>query len=68
MHAAINIENNMVPWVEVTSCSKDNRKKCFRGRAFLLFISASKSQMPIMELDFEADKPRMNAELRVIIG
>ena len=30
-------------------------------------ISAYKSQMTFMGLDFEAHKPRMNAELRVIM-
>ena len=32
------------------------------------YISASKSQIPFTGLDFEPDKPRMNAEFRVIIG
>ena len=29
------------------------------------YISPYKSQMGFMELDYEADKPRMNADLRV---
>ena len=29
------------------------------------YISTYKSQVAIMELDFEADQPRMNAEVRV---
>ena len=32
------------------------------------YISAYKSQMAFMGLDFEADKPGMNAELRVMIA
>ena len=31
-------------------------------------ISAYKSQIALMELDFEADKPRMNAELGVMMA
>ena len=31
-------------------------------------MSAYRSQMVFMGLDFEADKPRTNAELRVTIG
>ena len=30
------------------------------------YISAYKSKMAFMRLDFEANKPRMNAELRVM--
>ena len=56
--------------VEVTSCSKDKGKKtCFIWSAFMInYISAYKSQMAFMELDFEADKPRMKAELRVMMA
>ena len=32
------------------------------------YISAYKSQMAFVGLGFQADKPRMNAELRVMIG
>ena len=32
------------------------------------YISAYKSQMAFMELQFEAGKPRMKAELRVMMG
>ena len=32
------------------------------------YISAYKSQMAFMELDFEADKPKMEAELRVMMA
>ena len=31
-------------------------------------ISAYKSQMAYMGLDYEVDKPRMNAELRVMMA
>ena len=57
----------MTSEVEGTSCSKDNRKKtCFRWSLFMIdYISAYKSQMAFMRLDFEYDKPRMEAELRV---
>ena len=43
-------------------------EKSFRWSAFMIcFISAHKSQMTFMGLDFEADKPRRNAELRIYI-
>ena len=63
-------ENNMDSEVELTYCSKDKGKKtCFRWRAFMIdYISAYKSQMAFMELQFEAGKPRMKAELRVMMG
>ena len=32
------------------------------------YISAYRSQIALMALDFEADKPRMNAELNVMIS
>ena len=32
------------------------------------YIAAYKSQMTFMGLDFEADKPRMKAELRVMMA
>ena len=32
------------------------------------YISAYRSQIPFMGLDCEADKPRMNVELRVMIA
>ena len=46
------------------------KKTCFRWNAFMIdCISAYKSQMAFMGLDFEADKPRMNAEeLRVMMA
>ena len=49
--------------VEATSYRKDKGKKtCFRWRAFVIgYISAYKSQMAFIGLDFEADEPRMNA-------
>ena len=31
------------------------------------YISIYKSQIAFMELDFEADKPKINAELRVMM-
>ena len=31
------------------------------------YVSAYKSQMAFMRLDLEIDKPRMNAELRVMM-
>ena len=55
--------------VDVTLCSKDKRKKkCFRWNAFMIdYNLAYKSQMTFMELDFEADKLRIKAELRVMM-
>ena len=32
------------------------------------YISVYKSQMAFMGLDFEADKPKMKAELRVVMA
>ena len=63
-------ENNMGSEVEATSCSKNKRKKtCFRWSLFMIdYISAYKSQMAFMELDFESDKPRKKAELRVMMA
>ena len=63
-------ENNMSSEVEATFCSKDKRKKmCFRWRPFMIdYISAYKSQMAFMGLDFESDKPRMEAKLRVMMA
>ena len=51
--------------VEVTSSIKyKGEKTCFRWIVFMIDdISAHKSQMVFMVVDFEADKPRMNAEL-----
>ena len=54
---------------DATFCSKGNRKKtCFRWSPFMLdYISAYRSQIAFMGLDFESDKPRMEAELRVMM-
>ena len=42
---------------------------CFRWRAFITdYISTSKSEVAFMGLDLEADKLRINAELRVMIA
>ena len=51
--------------VEVASSIKyKGEKTCFRWIVFMIDdISAHKSQMVFMVVDFEADKPRMNAEL-----
>ena len=56
--------------VEATSCSKDKRKKtCFRWSPFVIdYISAYKSQVSFMGLDFGSDNPRMKAELRVMMA
>ena len=60
----------MVFEVDVTSCSKNKGKKtCFRWSAFMIdYISAYKLQMAFTGLDFDANKPRMNAELRVMMA
>ena len=66
VHDATHVENNMGSEVELFFCSKDKQKTCFRWSAFMIdYISAYKSQMAFMGLDYEADKPIMNAELRV---
>ena len=56
--------------VEGISCSKDKRKKTrFRWSPFMIdYISAYKSQMAFIGLDFESNKPRMKAELRVMMA
>ena len=61
-------KNNMGSEMEVTSCSEDKGKEtCFRWTAFMRdYISAYKSQMAFMELDFVLDGPRMKAILRVM--
>ena len=51
----------------VTSFNKDKGKKtCVRWSFFMIdYISAYRSQMAFLWLDFESDKPRVNAELRI---
>ena len=50
--------------VEVTFCSKDREKMCFRWSAFMIdYISAYKSKIAFMELDFEAELRVMMTEL-----
>ena len=59
----------MGPEVEVTSCSNEKGNTCFRKSAFMIdYISAYKSQVVFMGLDFEADKSRMKGELRVMMN
>ena len=42
---------------------------CFRWRAFTInYISAYKSQMTFMGLNFEADKLKIKSELRVMMA
>ena len=55
--------------VETTSPGKDKGKKtCFRLSPFMIdYVSAYKSQMAFMWLHFESDKPRMEAELRIMM-
>ena len=52
-------------WVqewEFFPIAKIKKKTCFRWSTFRIdYISAYKSQMVSMGLDFEANKPRMNA-------
>ena len=50
------------------SVAKIKIKACFSWTAFMIdYVSAYKSQMAFMRLDLEIDKPRMNAELRVMM-
>ena len=45
------------------------KKTCFRWSTFMLgYISANKSQIAFMGLNFEYDKPRIKAELRVMMA
>ena len=49
--------------------AKIKGKTCFRWSPRTIdCISVYKSQMAYMGLDFESDKPRMKAELRVMAG
>ena len=63
-------KNNMGSEMEVTSCSQDKGKEtCFRWTAFMRdYVSACKSQMAFMELDFVPDGPRMKPMLRVMMA
>ena len=55
--------------VTATSCSKDRRKTCFRWGPFTIdYISAYKSQMAYMGLDFESNNSRIKAGLRVTMA
>ena len=70
VHAATHVENNMVSEVEVTSCSKDKGGKnvfqtgCFYDSLHLRLQITN----DFYGIDFESDKPRVNAELRVMIA
>ena len=58
----------MVSEVRIIACNKDKGKPGFRWNAFMLDqISGFKSEIAFMGLDFECDKPRMNAELGVMM-
>ena len=74
VHAATQCEKkNMTSEKEVTSSSKRKETKtCFRWSVLHIeqlidCISAYKSKMTFMGLDFEADKPRMYSEVRVMM-
>ena len=73
-HAATQSENYMTSEKKVTSSSKRKKTKMwFRWSALQIeqlidCISAYKSKMAFMDLDFEADKPRMYSELRVMMA
>ena len=65
LHAAMKI---MVAqkW-QLLPVAKIKGKSCFRWSPCTInYISACKSQMAYMGLDFESDKPRTKAELRVM--
>ena len=55
---------------KLVSVAKIKGKKTrSRWTPFMIdYISAYKSQMTFMGLDFESDKPRMKAELRVMMA
>ena len=69
-NATTHVQNNICSELEVTFCSKDNEKrKYFIWTAFMIdYISTYKLQVAIMELDLEADQPRMNVEVRVTMA
>ena len=61
VHFATHVENNMGSEVE--------EKNVFKWTAFMIdHISAYKWQMAFIGLDFEAEKPRINTELRVMMA
>ena len=54
--------------VEVTYCSEDKRKKRVLDGVLLWQITSQFTRMTFMGLDFEADKPRIKAQLRVMMA
>ena len=54
--------------VEVTSCSKDKEKNLFDRVLLWQITSLFTNHKWLIELDFEADKPKMKVELRVMMA
>ena len=56
-------------WKVLPVAKIKGKKTRFRWSPFMIdYISAYKSQMAFIGLDFESDKPRMKAELRVMMA
>ena len=67
LHAAMKIM--LAQKWQLLPVAKIKEKTCFRWSPCTIeYISVYKSQMAYMGLDFESDKPRMKAELRVMAG
>ena len=75
VHDATHVENNM-DWITFRSESNFLHQKkigkktlWFRSSDFMVdYISAYKLQMNFLGLNFQDGKPRMNAELRVMMA
>ena len=65
VHAAMKII-----WAHTFPAVKIKGKRtCFRWSVFMVdYFSGYRSQMAFMRLDFESDKPRVNAKLRVMMA
>ena len=56
VHAVTDVDYNMGSEVEIILCRKYKEKSCFRWSAFMKdYISAYKSEMPFVGLNFKED-------------
>ena len=69
VHAVTDVDYNMGSEVEVILCRKYKGKSCFRWSALMKdYISAYKSEMAFVGLNFKEDQPSLNAKLRAIMA
>ena len=71
VHAATPVENNMGSEVEATSCSKDKGKNVFQNECFYDRLHLSLKNINVfygITIDLETDKPKMNAELKLMMA